>query len=431
MTLAAVARWLGNKVANSDRMRSSFSEAALPIMEKLVATGEATDQCLKHGFMPISVRSRHSFAEIEEGEKRRLWDELTKLLGIDAEPEKFLEFFMLLAHEYARDGNWPNALGEHIATDDRLWSLFRELAIPIAKKMAVTGDSTDKCLEHGFLPVPIHFYQPIPDLEEMERRKAWDRVSSLRGIAFEPEKYLEFFKLLAHEYAHECDWPNEPTGDSWQFHLHNGCFSYGCAASLHCLIRHNKPRRIIEIGSGNSSKVIAAAIKLNNSEKIVASYSIIDPYSSINPNDLPANVELICKPVESIDVEFFQSLMENDFLFIDSSHVSKIGSDVNFEILDILPLINKGVFVHFHDIHLPYEYPKFYATTPDCRMFWTEAYLLQAFLSCNNDFEIVLPVDYMQRNYNAELKQIFPHSNKTDFGWVSGSFWIKRVAKTH
>lgn len=431
MTLAAIARWLGNKIANSDRLRSSFSEAALPIMEKLVATGEATEQCLQHGFLPLAVRSPQPTAASGEEERLRLWNELAKLRGIDAEPEKFLELCMLLAHEYARDGNWPNALGEHIATDDRLWSLFRELAIPIAKKMAATGDSTDKCLEHGFLPVPINFYQPIPDLEEMERRKVWDRVSNLRGITFEPDKYLEFFKLLAHEYAHECDWPNEPTGDPWQFHLHNGCFSYGCAASLHCLIRHNKPRRIIEIGSGNSSKVIAAAIKLNNSENISTSYSIIDPYSTINSNGLPANVELIRKPVEMIDVEFFQSLSENDILFIDSSHVSKIGSDVNFEMLDILPLINKGVFVHFHDIPLPYEYPKHYATNPSFRMFWTEAYLLQAFLSCNSDFNIVLPVDYLQRNHADELKQIFPHSTKTDFGWVSGSFWIKRVAKTH
>ena len=116
-------------------------------------------------------------------------------------------------------------------------------------------------------------------------------------------------------------------------------------------------------------------------------------------------------------------------LFIDSSHVCKMGSDVNFEILEILPSLNTGVYVHFHDINLPYEYPKIYATNPNFRMFWTESYLLQAFLTCNNEYQIVLPMDYLQRHYLDDLKNSFPASTKTEFGWVSGSFWIKRISK--
>ena len=116
-------------------------------------------------------------------------------------------------------------VGEKIIDNRVLWPLLCDFAIRIMKIMAFTGESTDKCLKVGFLPVPIHFYQPIPDIEEMEKRNIWDKVSELKCIKFVPEKYIEFVRLIAREYAHECDWPNEPSEKPMQFHLHNGCFS--------------------------------------------------------------------------------------------------------------------------------------------------------------------------------------------------------------
>jgi hypothetical protein len=308
--------------------------------------------------------------------------------------------------------------------------IFSPFVIPTMKLMAITGEGTDTCLKHGFLPVPVHFYQPIPDIPELERRKVWDRISKIRGIRFKPENYIEFITQLAQKYADECNWPNNPSGNRMHFHLHNGSFSYGCAAPLHCIVRHYKPKRIVEIGSGNSSKVIAAAIELNILENHETNYTIIDPYSKLDQKNFPKNTIILRQPVELMDVEFFESLEENDILFIDSSHVCKIGSDVNFEILEILPLLKKGVFVHFHDIPMPFEYPKFYSTTPSFRVFWTESYLLQAFLICNSDFQIILPMNYLQRNYLEDLKKAFPHSLQTNFGWVSGSFWIQRISKS-
>jgi hypothetical protein len=130
--------------------------------------------------------------------------------------------------------------------------------------------------------------------------------------------------------------------------------------------------------------------------------------------------------IETTDISIFKELSANDILFIDSSHVCKIGSDVNFEILEVLPILNPGVFIHFHDIALPYEYPKIYATNPEFRVFWTESYLLQAFLSCNHDFEIVLPVAYIQSVYQSDFRRIFDKGNNAAL-WHSGSFWIKRV----
>jgi len=316
---------------------------------------------------------------------------------------------------------------------DRIGRIFIKglspFVIPIMKFMATSGEGTETCLKNGFLPVLVHFYQPIPNILDLEKRKVWDKESKLGGINFEPEKYLEFIKQISREFNQECNWPNEPSKDPKQFHLHNGCFSYGCAAPLHCIIRQNKPKRIIEIGSGNSSKVIAAAIELNGSQNHKTQYTIIDPYSILEPKNFPKNTNIIRQNVELIELKLFESLEANDILFIDSSHVCKIGSDVNFEILEILPLLNIGVLIHFHDINIPYEYPKIYATNPKFRVFWNESYLLQAFLICNSEFEIILPMDYLQRNFLEDLKSFFPLSTGTNFGWVSGSFWIKRILK--
>ena len=309
--------------------------------------------------------------------------------------------------------------------------IFRPFLIPIMKRIALTGEGTENCLKHGFLPVAVHFYQPIPDIFDLERRNVWDRISKMRGIKFEPEKYIEFLKQLGSKFAGECDWPNEPSNNLNDFHLHNGCFSYGCAAPLHCIIRQFKPKRVVEIGSGNSSKIIAGAIKINSVQNHETEYTIVDPYTSLEQKNFPRKTNIIRTQVELLDLSLFESLEENDVLFIDSSHVCKIGSDVNFEILDILPLLKKGVFIHFHDINLPYEYPKIYATNPSFRVFWTESYLLQAFLICNHDFEICLPMDFLQHNYLKILTETFPLSSKTNFGWVSGSFWIKRVSESN
>lgn len=306
-------------------------------------------------------------------------------------------------------------------------NLIDKYIINKVKTWSKSGKNSDECLNNGFLLVPVHFYQPIPDIKDLERRKIWDKVSGLLGIDFEPKKYLNTIKELGSKFAKECDWPNDPTDNPNDFYLNNSCFSYGCASALHCMIREYKPKRIIEIGSGNSSKIIRDAIALNekNSKKCVE-YTIIDPYSKLNKKSFTKNTKIIKEKVEELDPKFFKSLQKNDILFIDSSHVCKIGSDVNFEILEVLPILNKGVIIHFHDVHLPYEYSKIYATNPKFRMFWTEAYLLQAFLSCNRDFEITLPMTYVQTVFDKDFRKAFPSSNKAQ-NYGSGSFWIRKV----
>jgi hypothetical protein len=298
----------------------------------------------------------------------------------------------------------------------------------IVHNIAATGELSDECLEAGALPMLVHFYSPVPDLKDLNNRKVWSMKSELPGISFRPEFQLDLINELGNEFGDECSWPENSTSDKRDFYTNNGGFSYGCAAALHTIIRKYKPNNIFEIGSGNSSKVIGDALALNNKESgIAANFVVIDPY----PGDTIRNKineisHLIEDRVELVDIKEFDILKENDILFIDSSHMVKIGSDVNFLYLEVLPRLNPGVIVHIHDINLPYEYPKTYATNPAFRMFWTESYLLQAFLTFNNEFEILLGMNFLQTDHMDTFCEAFPHFD-LEKNWAnSGSFWIRR-----
>jgi hypothetical protein len=156
-------------------------------------------------------------------------------------------------------------------------------------------------------------------------------------------------------------------------------------------------------------------------------YTIIDPYPSALIGDGALGQTLTLKqPVETVGLDHFRALQKHDVLFIDSGHTVRIGGDVNFLILDVLPRLASGVVVHFHDIGLPYEYPKVYATNPQFRVFWTEAYLLQAFLSCNNQFEILMAMSYLMTERMDTFRLAFPHYDPAVHKAFSGSFWIRR-----
>jgi hypothetical protein len=298
---------------------------------------------------------------------------------------------------------------------------------PFISRMAQTGAGSERCLKRKCLPVPIHYYSPIPDIEDLEKRKVWDKKSQLTGIDFPIEKQLEFIKILGEKYGSECDWPLSPTGNPAQFYVNNVSFSYGCAAVLHSMIRYFKPKKIIEIGSGNSSLVISEAITDNRNENFPVEYVIIDPYPlDIIKNELKNITKLIIEKGELMDSAFFDQLQKNDILFIDSGHTVKTGSDVNYLILDILPRIKPGVVIHFHDISLPYEYPKIYYTNPQFRVFWTEAYLLQAFLSFNPYFEVLLAMNLIMKDKAGDFQRSFPHYDPDIHKSISGSFWIRR-----
>ena len=311
---------------------------------------------------------------------------------------------------------------------DLIARFLSPIMAPVITYMAKTGAGTDRCLRWGSLPMLVHFYSPVPDLEDLDHRKIWDRQSALAGLDFYPEAQIEFLSEMGKQFGSECNWPSEPQADASQFYTENGTFSYGCAAITHCILRHFKPRHVIEIGSGNSSLVISKALYLNakySAEPI--EYTAVDPYPrSIVENGLSGLTKIIKEPVERMETSFFDQLGKDDVFFIDSGHTVRIGGDVNFLILDVLPRLAPGVIIHFHDIGLPYEYPKVYSTNPKFRVFWTEAYLLQAFLCFNSQFEILLAMSYLMTEHLDKFRAAFPLYDPVQHRASSGSFWIRR-----
>jgi hypothetical protein len=207
--------------------------------------------------------------------------------------------------------------------------------------------------------------------------------------------------------------------------VENPSFSFQCASLLHYMIRYYQPRRIIEAGSGFSSRIINAAVARNRAEGHPCAYRIIDPYPSELTKSLPNLADIMVCKIEETSEALFSELESGDILFVDSGHVAKIGADVNFLILDILPLLKPGVVIHFHDIPMPLEYPRVYYTNPAFRMLWTESYLLQAFLACNDEFEILCAGSYLATHYPEEWDSFFPADPKRS---STESFWMRRVA---
>ena len=238
-----------------------------------------------------------------------------------------------------------------------------------------------------------------------------------------PENQLLLLNEVFPKYAEETVFSKTQNGDPREFYLENGSFGPVDAEVLHALIRHFKPQKIIEIGSGYSTLVSARACILNKQKDGVTTELIaIEPY----PNEtlkqgIEGLTELIEKPLEQVPLSMFSGLGENDFVFIDSTHVLKIGGDVKYLYLEVLPRLTGGVLVHSHDIFFPAEYPKQWVR--ENHWFWTEQYMLQAFLAFNSEFEVLWASQYMSRKYPKKVALTFP--SFTD-GAYPGSLWIKR-----
>jgi hypothetical protein len=289
--------------------------------------------------------------------------------------------------------------------------------------MAETGEGTEECLQRGCLPMLVHFYSPVPDIPDLQARGVFKRRSELPGL----DRQLARLAELGRTYGAECRWPHEPTSDDAQFYTNNSGFSYGCAAATHMVIRHFKPHRVIEIGSGSSSRVIAAALRANTAAgSPPAEYTIIDPFPADTLYRVPGVTKVLKQRAEVSDFALFEALAENDVLFVDSGHTVRAGGDVNFLILDVLPRVRLGVIAHFHDIPMPYEYAEAYFTNPKFRMFWTESYLLQAFLAHNAAFEILLAMNLLMLEHPDAFRAALPAYDPGIHRYPSHSFWIRR-----
>jgi hypothetical protein len=195
------------------------------------------------------------------------------------------------------------------------------------------------------------------------------------------------FPKFRNEYE---QFPTTPTEEPGRFYLNNHLFDGTDALVAYCMVRHFQPQSIMEIGSGFSSLLLGQAAAKNNTSALIC----IEPFpQEFLKQGFPGLHRLIEKKVEEIDLEIFSELQSGDVLFIDSSHTVKIGGDVNYLFLEILPRLEPGVIVHIHDIFLPFEYRRDWVL--DEFRFWTEQYLLQAFLTFNSEFEVLMANSYL------------------------------------
>jgi predicted O-methyltransferase YrrM len=233
----------------------------------------------------------------------------------------------------------------------------------------------------GLYP-PGHFHSPVPDLEEVRAHDAaiFDRPAELAGIDLRADAQLALVEELR-RYA--ADQPfGAGTTDGLRYHYDNDYFGWGDGLVLFCMLRHLRPARVVEVGSGFSS-----ALMLDTAERFLdpaPDLVFIDP----NPDRLRGllrdgdqdRVTLLSRPVQEVDRAVFDRLEPGDMLFIDSSHVTKIGSDVNVLLLEVVPRLRPGVHVHVHDIIWPFEYARKWIYQGRA---WNEAYLLRALLVGN------------------------------------------------
>ena len=270
---------------------------------------------------------------------------------------------------------------------------------------------------HGFHVTPVHFYQPIPDTQSLPQ-KLWDHPSELVGIDMKDSVQLDLLRNRFPKFRDEYErFPTKPIGQQSRFYLNNGLFDGTDALVAYCMVRHFQPRSIIEVGGGFSSLVLGEAAAKNNSSALTC----IEPFpQEFLKRGFPGLHSLIEERVEDVQLEFFSQLGSGDIMFIDSSHTVKIGGDVNYLFLEALPRLKPGVIVHVHDIFFPFDYQRKWVM--DEFRFWTEQYLLQAFLTFNSEFEILMSNSYLSHYYSEDLKAAFPSLTS----WGGGSFWMRR-----
>ena len=207
------------------------------------------------------------------------------------------------------------------------------------------------------------------------------------------------------------------------FGFYNGAFEHGDAEALYSIIRHFKPRRMIEVGCGQSTLMAGLAIaqNLRDDPAYRCEHVGIEPFEQPWLDKL--GVRIIREKIECCPDEMFKSLKSGDVLFIDSSHIIRRQGDVLHEILYLLPQISRGVLIHIHDIFLPRDYPSEWAIFD--RRLWNEQYLLEAFLTLNKEFEVVCALNWLSHNRRKEMEVAFPMmAHRLDA--EPASFWIRR-----
>jgi hypothetical protein len=276
-------------------------------------------------------------------------------------------------------------------------------------------------LNAGLALVNLRVETRTREKEENLRLEALRSIGHFNRPAFPlPPSFLSasaqvvFDNLAMHHARFETF--QDMTANDVGYSFDNDYFSSPDAEVLYTLTRHFQPRRIIEVGSGYSTRIARQAIKDGNLPTRLIS---IDPCPRREVMEICD--EGICEPVEfGCAKGKLRQLRAGDFLFIDSSHEVKTGNDVVYLFLNVLPQLESGVLVHVHDITLPWDYPCEWLM--EQHWAWTEQYLVQMMLGSGEMFEVIWPGHFLQRT-QPEFQTYFPFgARRTAF-----SLWLRKA----
>ena len=269
-----------------------------------------------------------------------------------------------------------------------------------------------------------HFYSPVIDAEDLQQREgeiwpAEPEHAEPPGIDLDLEGQRDLLER-ARPFAADYRYPGTDAErvNPWDFHEGNGLFENLDSRMLYSMLRIRAPRRLVEVGSGHSS-LLSADVNRNHLG-LDTEITCIEPYPpDFLTEEVPGISRLIPKRVEEVGLQPFLDLQAGDFLFIDSSHVSKTGNDVNFLYLEVIPRLAPGVVIHVHDIFIPEEYPRDWVLGEERS--WNEQYLLQALLMFSGGFKVLFGSNCSTCFFPEQVVSVFGGA------YGGGSFWIEKL----
>lgn len=267
------------------------------------------------------------------------------------------------------------------------------------------------------------FSSPVPDTRTLPDT-CWSHDRTLPAIDLREQAQVELLRASA-RYITDVESLSDQGRGPFAYHLENPKFGTVDAHVAFALVRQHRPRQIVEVGSGWSTQLFLAALDANAAEGSHGRLQACEPYpdQGVRAAARQGRIALAARPVQTLPLRVFTDLSAGDVVFIDSSHVVKIGSDVRYLVLEVLPRLQPGVLVHFHDVFMPLEYPRDWVVQR--QRFYNEQYLLEAFLSFNPAYEVVWASSYLHvRRPDLLEATIGSYSRERHH---PGSLWIRRT----
>jgi Methyltransferase domain len=255
--------------------------------------------------------------------------------------------------------------------------------------------------------LPRHFYSPVPDIHALRKEQGWRKPFDLVGVTganIDPQ--IAAFKEIC-PVAISKSWAGlDVHRNASEENGQGGGYGVIEADVLYGFILRHKPKRIVQVGCGVSTAIILRAAKAAG---YMPNITCVEPFPSSYLLELEKEnkIMLLRDPAQDVTMDIFTSLSSGDLLFIDSTHTVKVGSEVNRLILDVMPRLGKGLYVHFHDIYFPYDYPRGLLTEEI--FFNLESTLLHGYLTDNHRIKIVLAMSMMHYLAPSEIAASLPH----------------------